>query len=219
MKHYLGNVFILGDSYSTFQGYIPDEHKSYYGIEGFAETDVSRVNQTWWHLVIQETESHLVLNHSWSGTTICNTGYDGPDIPHSFIRRFDKLAEKGFFLKSKIDTVFVMGGQNDDWCNAPIGELKISDWTDEDLLQYGPALCYLMYRLKIVLPTARILFVVNSEMKELIMDYQVRAAEIYDVECIQLEAIHKMNCHPTIFGMKQIADQILDYLNGGTERK
>ena len=151
-------------------------------------------------------------NHSWSGTTICNTGYDGPDIPHSFIRRFDNLVEEGFFQKNQIDTVLVMGGQNDDWCNAPIGDLKIQSWTDEDLLQYGPAVCYLMYRMKTVLPNARIIFLINCDMKDQIMDYQEQAAKIYHVEYIRLKEIHKMNDHPTIQGMHQIAEQVRQYL-------
>lgn len=151
-------------------------------------------------------------NHSWSGTTICNTGYDGPDIPHSFIRRFDNLVEEGFFQKNQIDTVLVMGGQNDDWCNAPIGDLKIQSWTDEDLLQYGPAVCYLMYRMKTVLPNARIIFLINCDMKDQIMDYQEQAAKIYHVEYIRLKEIHKMNGHPTIQGMHQIAEQVRQYL-------
>ena len=30
----LGNIFILGDSYSTFEGYIPDKYETYYKKEG-----------------------------------------------------------------------------------------------------------------------------------------------------------------------------------------
>lgn len=73
------------------------------------------------------------------------------------------------------------------------------------LLQYGPVLCYLMYRLKTVLPKARIIFIINSEMSDSVMDYQEQGAGIYDVEYIRLKSIHKMNGHPTIQGMKQIS--------------
>lgn len=208
----LGNVFILGDSYSTFEGHIPKNHEAYYSNLGRPETDVNRVEQTWWYQLMKETKSNLILNHSWSGTTICNTGYAGPDVPHSFIRRFDKLVEEDFFQKNQIDTVLVMGGQNDDWSGAPIGELKTQDWTAGDLLQYGPALCYLMYRLKTVLPKARIIFIINSEMSDSIMDYQEQAAEIYNVEYIRLKSICKMEGHPTVQGMKQISEQVLLYL-------
>lgn len=208
----LGNVFILGDSYSTFQGYIPQEHSAYYSSSGRPETDVDRVEQTWWYQLLEKTGSSLILNHSWSGTTICNTGYAGADEPNSFIRRFDRLAEEGFFEEHHIDTVLVMGGQNDDWADAPIGKLKTQDWTEEDLLQYGPALCYLMHRMKTVLPDARIIFVVNSNMSAVIRYYQYQAADLYDIEWIRLENIQKTNGHPTIQGMQQIAEQVLDHL-------
>ena len=203
---------IFGDSYSTFRGYIPAEYDTYYRKEGIPETDVNLVEQTWWYQLLKKTNSELVMNNSYSGTTICNTGYIGQDVSNSFIRRFDKLAEERFFDENPIDTVLVMGGQNDDWCNAPIGELKAQDWTGEDLLQYGPAVCYLMHRLKSVLPKTRIIFIINSEMKEVIMDYQLQAAEIFKVESIRLESIHKMNGHPTIRGMSQITEQIFSYL-------
>ncbi len=208
----LKNVYILGDSYSTFEGYIPKGYGAYYSNNSSTDTDVNDVEQTWWHQLIQKTNAHLILNHSWSGTTICNTGYDGPDIPHSFIRRFDKLVEEGFFQKNQIDTVFVMGGQNDDWCNAPIGDLKTQSWTDENLLHYGPAVCYLMHRIKTVLPNARIIFLINCDMKDQIMDYQEQAAKIYHVEYVRLKEIHKMSGHPTIQGMRQIAEQVRQHL-------
>ena len=54
--------------------------------------------------------------------------------------------------------------------------------------------------------------IINSEMKEVIMDYQLQAAEIFKVESIRLESIHKMNGHPTIRGMSQITEQIFSYL-------
>lgn len=207
----LGNVFILGDSYSTFFNYIPPENACYYGGDR-TETDLRFVEQTWWHQLITKTKSKLILNDSWSGSTICNTGYSGPNAPNSFINRFDRLSEKGFFIENHIDTVLVMGGQNDDWCGAPIGELKTNDWQREDLLQYAPAVCYLMKRLKEDLPNARIIFVVNSNMKKEIMELQKEATKIYNVDCIQLQKICKVSSHPNIEGMKQIAEQILEKL-------
>lgn len=208
----LGNVFILGDSYSTYVGYIPAGYDPCYGDDIENGTDVHQVEQTWWHQLIAATNSQLVANHSWSGTTICNTGYDGPDAPNSFIRRFDRLLNEGFFSANPADTLLIMGGQNDDWCNAPIGSLQTENWTEEDLLQYGPAVCYLIHRIKTELPSVRPIFIINSEMKPEIMSYQREACSRYGVDCVQLDAIHKMNGHPSVVGMKQICSQILDGL-------
>lgn len=211
-------MFILGDSYSTYEGYIPVGHDPCYGDNIENGTDVHQVEHTWWHQLITATSSKLIANHSWSGTTICNTGYDGPNAPNSFIRRFDRLIAEGFFVKNPVNTLLVMGGQNDDWCNAPIGNLQTEKWSEEDLLRYGPALCYLIHRIKTELPNTRVIFVINSEMKPEIMAYQRQACSLYSIESIQLEAIHKMNGHPSVNGMNQIFAQIMQYLCSVVER-
>ena len=42
------NIMIFGDSYSTFAGYIPDGYAVYYSTEEREQTDVRRVEETWW---------------------------------------------------------------------------------------------------------------------------------------------------------------------------
>ena len=98
----LGNIFILGDSYSTFKGYLPENHVTYYTPEGPwylrehlelepDEKDVFQVEQTWWYNLAKEN-GILLKNSSFSGTTICNTGYNGYDNSKiSFIARIEKL--------------------------------------------------------------------------------------------------------------------------------
>lgn len=52
MITWLNNTIIFGDSYSTFEKFVPDGYAVYYsGIER-PETDVTKVYQTWWHQVI-----------------------------------------------------------------------------------------------------------------------------------------------------------------------
>ncbi len=117
----LGNVFILGDSYSTFKNCIPEGFATYYSPEK-ENCDVEKMEDTWWGIVLNATESNLVLNSSWSGTTICNTGYNGDDNSNkSFIARFDKLIADGFFEQNKIDTFLLFGGTNDCWAYSPMG--------------------------------------------------------------------------------------------------
>ena len=94
----LGNVLLLGDSYTTFKGYIPEGNAAYYSTSEKSITDAVQVEQTWWHQVISKTESNLVLNESWSGSTVCNTGYNAADFTHvSFMTRLTKLIDGGFF--------------------------------------------------------------------------------------------------------------------------
>ena len=42
-------VAVLGDSYSTFDGYIPEGNAAWYFTHPQGENDVVRVEDTWWH--------------------------------------------------------------------------------------------------------------------------------------------------------------------------
>ena len=207
------NVLIFGDSYSTFNGYIPKGYAAYYSETG--GTDVRNVNETWWHRLISETNSELVLNDSWSGSTICYTGYQNTDCSQtsSFICRLNKLIAGGFFKENEINTVFVFGGTNDSWSNAPIGELKFSNWEKQNLYNVLPAICHFIFKLKETLPAARIVWLMNSGLKPEISDGMKTACEYYDITSIKFDCIDKIEGHPTVKGMEDIKNQILRDLN------
>ena len=164
------NVLLFVDSYSTFEGYIPNGYAVYYSKE--KDCDVRSVEKTWWYSLITETNSKLVLNDSWSGSTIGYTGYENSDCSKSssFIRRLRKLSEEGFFEKNKIDTVFVFGGTNDSWCGAPLGEFKFSNFEDKEFFSVLPAISYFLQLLKETLPDADIYCLINTELKEEVSD-------------------------------------------------
>ena len=43
------------------------------------------------------------------------------------------MIKDDFFRKNNIDTVFIFGGTNDSWLDeTPKGELRFSDWKEED---------------------------------------------------------------------------------------
>lgn len=110
--------------------------------------------------------SDLVKNNSYSGTTICNYGYNGVDTTTSFIGKFKKDIESGFFTQNKVDTLLIFGGTNDSWANEQnkkpdIGELKLDNWTDEDLQQVLPGFCYLLHIAKEALPNTRIVVILT----------------------------------------------------------
>ena len=58
------NAVIFGDSYSTFEGFVPNGFRVYYSESGRPETDVTKVEETWWHQVEREAGINLVLNNS-----------------------------------------------------------------------------------------------------------------------------------------------------------
>ncbi len=165
-------------------------------------------------MLLQKIKANLLINCSWSGTTICNTGYYGADCSDkSFIARLDRLIEAGYFEENNVDTFFLFGGTNDSWADAPVGELKYSDWTRENLYCVLTAFGYLLHRLKTKLADTRVICIINTKLKPEIHVAFKTACEKYGVEFIELQDIAKDNGHPNILGMCQIEEQVERYLS------
>ncbi len=207
------NVLILGDSYSTFGGYIPEKYEAYYS-ETSEKSSLHNVADTWWHSLLAETKSNLIHNNSWSGSTICYTGYGNYDCSktNSFIFRLNELAENGFFEKNEINTIFVFGGTNDNWANSPLGELQYENWQKEDLYKFFPAICYLINRLKELVPNAEIYWLINLHLRPEVVEAMETACKHYNVDCIRFKNIEMEDGHPTIKGMQDIKNEILEYV-------
>lgn len=61
---------ILGDSISTFEGWIPSANRVYY--DGY-NCDVEAVDDTWWMKLIHALDMELCVNNSWSNSRVTNT--------------------------------------------------------------------------------------------------------------------------------------------------
>lgn len=209
------NTLIFGDSYSTFEGFIPEGYAIYYTDKHEnPETDVSKVSQTWWYQVIKEANLNLILNNSWSGSTIGYTGYNNADRSQSssFIYRLKQLIANGFFMENQIDKVFIFGGTNDNWADAPLGEAKYKDWTHEDLYFVLPAICYFLNLMKETVPQAEIYCLINTNLKPEIVACMQEASKKYGITAITFKTIDKMHEHPTKKGMIDIKDAVLNVL-------
>ena len=210
---------IFGDSYSTHRDYIPAEYPHYYCTEGRApDQPVTKMQmqQTWWGQWMARTGATLVLNDSWSGSTIGYTGYAGDcSTSASFIYRYRKLVEAGFFEANEIDTIIVFGGTNDSWSDAPLGDMQLSNFSEQDLYNVLPAICYFMKALKNNHPNTRVIFIGNCDIKNEILDCMRNAAVQTGVEFVALHDIDKLVGHPTVQGMSQICDQFMEQTNRG----
>ena len=209
-------IIIFGDSYSTFQGYIPEGYLSYYSQSGKSTSGVdtsflNRVEDTWWMRYVNQTGAELLFNNSWSGSTIGYTGYNNTDCSKtsSFIYRFKELQKNGAFNKNDVDRVFVFGATNDSWVGAELGEMKFSDWEKQDLYKVLPAICYFGYLLNKYLPNAEKMLLVNTGLKPEIVECFKAVCKRYGLQCVILHDIDKINGHPTKLGMEQICEQIL----------
>ncbi len=197
------SVTIFGDSYSTFEGYVTPDSMELWYFKGktLNRTDVVDVKQTWWWQLIKEKGWKLERNNSWSGATISYTGYDKKDYHFkSFITRLDNLGNP--------DIILLFGATNDAWAGSPIGEYKYSDFQDSDFYAFRPAFSYLLEQLQERYPTAELYVISNCELREEIPSSMRTICEHYGVKMIQLKDIDKRNGHPTIKGMRQIADQV-----------
>ncbi|MBO5240850.1 MAG: hypothetical protein J6B56_05485 [Clostridia bacterium] len=207
----IGNLLILGDSYSTFEGYNPEGNGVWYKSGGHENTDVAEVEDTWWRKLLKEVDGTLVLNESYSGATVCNT--ERPQIPHtSFVYRLDKLIERDFFKQNTIDTVIFFGGTNDNWTDAPIGTTQFSDFTEGDLKQVLPAFGYAIKTLRQAAPNAKIFLVVNTNLKAELVEGIKCIGEHFGASVIALSNVHKQAGHPNKEGMTDIKNQILEAL-------
>lgn len=199
-------VVILGDSYSTFDGYVPEGFAIWYDSNAKDGNDVDAVTQTWWYKLIKREGLKLLGNNSYSGSTVCNTGYNGDDYSdRSFITRMPQTLG---YSAERPNIILIFGGTNDSWSNAPLGTLKYSGWTEEDLKQALPAYCYMLNYYKMYAPDTRVINIVNDGLKPEITEGIVAAAEHYGMEYLRLEGIDKGLGHPSVKGMQQICDAL-----------
>jgi hypothetical protein len=200
------SISILGDSYSTFDGYLqPDTNFVWYYATPKQQTDVTSVRETWWHKFIKENNYRLCVNNSFSGSTICNTGYRKEDYSdRSFITRMKKLGNP--------DIIFIFGATNDCWAKSPIGEFQYEQWAKKDLYSFRPALAYLLSNMVDYYPNVKIYFILNSELTNEINESTKAICAHYKIDCIELHNIEKKSGHPSIAGMAEISKQIKEYM-------
>ncbi|MBO4284043.1 MAG: hypothetical protein J5958_05390 [Clostridia bacterium] len=211
----LGRVAVFGDSYSTFEGCIPEGYNTYYGKDKHVETGVLRREDTWWDQLIRETHSTLVLNNSYSGSTVCYTGRENFPVSSSFAAR----APRFFDGTVPLDTIVVLGGTNDSWIDSPLGDPAIKEWdayTEEDKKDVLPSIGYTVGFLRARYPAARIVTVINSGLKPEIAGTLKNAAEKNRCIIVELTDVSKVHGHPDRAGMTRIKELILKAVFDGT---
>ena len=134
-------VSILGDSISTFEGYVPvaDGHNlthrvrytpdnaSWYFAEG------GTVNDTYWKKLINSLGAKLGINDSWAGSRVSNssstnTGDVGPDACMASITRITNLGANG-----TPDLILYYGGTNDAGAGVTVGSFNSNTTYTTDL--------------------------------------------------------------------------------------
>ena len=63
---------VMGDSISTLLGYNPDGYAVYYDAVQGRCADIYSPEDTWWGMVIKALGGRLLVNNSFSGSTVCS---------------------------------------------------------------------------------------------------------------------------------------------------
>ena len=206
---------VLGDSFSALDGTVDPETND---VWSYSAVDVTSPEQMWWHKVATGMGWVMDKNNSFSGSLVSNFNvFDGGDYyaRHSYLRRMDYLGNPNVIL--------VFGGTNDIYKRAPLGDYVYSDWTDEQLRAYRPAMAYLLDYLKRQHPNAKIYFLIDMELcindetieeatRQAYIESMHRIANHYNVDCIDIYGIHKSYWHPDEQGQDDIARQVLEEL-------
>ena len=209
-------VTIFGDSYSTFEGWLePATNEPWYWTADSPyrdkNTDVTKVEQTWWWQVIDQMGWKLEKNNSYSGSTVGYYGYQNENYqPRSFNTRVSDLGEPDIILSCCIT--------NDSWTGETVGKYKYANWDENDMWYFRPAMARLCSTIKQNYPLAKIYFILNTDLKPEHAESMRVICRHYGLPLIELHDIDKQDGHPSQKGMKAFAQQVMDYVKNDLKK-
>ncbi len=114
-KSYAGKtISVLGDSITTYAGYIPNGFAHFYP---YPTADLADVNQTWWMQFINHYGMKLLANNSWSGSAVAGDAQSAAQK----LSRLDHL----YIGEVKPDVILIFMGAND--AGSPYISLNMFD--------------------------------------------------------------------------------------------
>lgn len=145
---------ILGDSISTFDGYIPTDYNIFYPGSG----DISTVEKTWWWQVMNKTGMELNANASSSNTTITGDSLDTTgSAPGCSTKRMIDLTPGDDGPAPDILIVFM--GTNDFLRSVELGTFTEPSKQDEGIVNnFCDAYELMIQKLNALYPNAEIYF-------------------------------------------------------------
>lgn len=196
-------VSILGDSISTYNGFIPEGYKYFYP---YPTADLSNVNQTWWMQVINQLGMTLLKNNSYSGSCVSTgTGNSGATNDS----RLNQLID----MDNKPDIIIIYMGAND--CGSSYVSLNTFDSSYKIMIDKIKVLCPESEIYLLTLPSTGIY---DDDDKIKYNDVIKKYASEYELPLIDLSSTFTKDnyaqycvdsCHPNKSGMKKISDEII----------
>lgn len=136
---------VLGNSISTYKGYIPSSFKCY----SMYTPGKFKVEDTWWMLLKMISGYELLSNASWSGSTVVNEGASDSNSYFTSDKRLTELGRKG-----TPDIILVLGGTNDWGNNKELGDFPSDSLFD--MKTFRGAYSYLVKKLCDMYPDSKI---------------------------------------------------------------
>ncbi len=125
-NRFAGKYFsIIGDSISTFEGYIPEGYAIFYTYEAKEVTGVKAPEETWWWQVIEHFGGILLVNNSWSGSLTCALPEFDPASCGCGDARMNALGRDGI----SPDHIIIFMGTNDRGFGRPVSSEDKDDLT------------------------------------------------------------------------------------------
>lgn len=228
-------ISVMGDSISTFEGYIPKadgtnlNHRKRYPQENL----LTDVKETWWMRIIDRLGARLGINESWAGSTVGNVidgnvGDQGEDAAMASLTRIKNLGSNGM-----PELIMFYGGTNDLGRRlVPIGDTDDANLYQLDLekTKWGTLLrayAAAIMRMKYFYPTAEIAVIfpgytykaysredvdlLNAKLEVVCKRLDVKFVDLRECGITPENAAEYLpdKLHPNAEGMRLIADCIM----------
>ena len=196
-------VSILGDSGSTYKGYVPDGYACFYPT---STSDFGDVNQTWWMQTINKLGMKLLKNNSWGGTCVSTT------TGTSATTNDNRLKE--ILLGSEApDILIIFMGANDAGSNI-------------NMATFESSYKLMMDKIKVLCPNTEIYIMTlasnglyNDTTKEKYNEVIRSCAKEYQATIIELSTLYDQSQyknyaidsgHPNLAGMTLFANRVIE---------
>lgn len=183
---------VMGDSISSFDGWIPAGYKKYY-----PSGDVNDYTKMYWGLLASEEGMIIDTINAFAGSTVGTKWQEesaGARIPFIDQERINNLGTP--------DVIIIFGGTND-YSGNPLGETYVNDGQYTNLYEFRTAYAYLLDQLKQTYPSSKILCL--TIMDKFNTDYNV--SNLYPIKQKQIRQASAPEGTPTHY-MYEFNDSI-----------
>jgi len=190
---------LLGDSITTFSGWIPSGYAVYY-----PRGDVDTVDKTWWYKLLQMSGMTLCRNAAWSGSSVTGNSQGSTAAAGCSDIRINDLTNPDTGDTPDIIICYIT---TNDWANGSQHAIGSFDCNDDlpaegNVTDIAPAYALMLYKIRNKYPDALVYCVTSLEGR------QASGDNTFPIINSKGETIHEVNHAITevahIFGAKVI---------------